>query len=172
MAALTCGTTLTGESNSAPGSTMIFNRYECLDPDGMGGGTIWGQTGPEYAYTLTVAATALATVTVSGFSNNLDVMVVKEFMGEHCDPAYGCFAFGNAGSGTDEVVTFAVYPTVGYYIIVDGRMGSVSTFDISVTCEATGYEDCGNGIDDDGDGLADCTDPECFDVPPHCGSTP
>ncbi len=172
MAALTCGTTLTGESNAAPGATLIFNRYECLDPDGMGGGNIWGETGPEYAYTFTVAATALATVTVSGFADNLDVMVVKEFMGEHCDPAHGCFAFGVAGDGVDEAVTFSAYPQMGYYVIVDGRMGSVSTFDISVTCEATGYEDCGNNVDDDGDGVIDCNDPECFDVPPHCGSTP
>ena len=138
----------------------------------MGGGFIWGMSGTEYAYTLTVAATALATVTVSNFSGNLNVMVVKEFMGQHCDPYHGCFAFGAEGGSTDEEVTFAVYPTISYYVIVDGRQGTISTYDISVTCDATGYEDCGNGVDDDGDGVVDCDDPECADVPPHCGTAP
>lgn len=172
IALLNCGTTLLGESNNAPGASATFSSYECLSPDGMGGGYIWGMSGPEYAYTLTVSATALATVTVSNFTGNLNVMVVKEFMGQHCDPAHGCFAYGVEGGDTDEVITFAVYPTVGYYVIVDGRMGNISAYDISMTCDATGYEDCGNGVDDDSDGLVDCNDPECIDVPPHCGSTP
>ncbi len=172
MAALACGSSLSGETNGAPGSTLTFNTYQCEDPDGLGGGWIWGMSAPEYAYTLTVAATALATVTVTGLSSNLDVLVVKEFMGEHCDPAHGCFAYSNAGGAADEAVTFAVYPTIDYYIIVDGRQGSVSTFDINVTCDATGYELCGNGVDDDGDGVVDCDDPECFSVPPHCNTLP
>src|SRR5204862_1194528 len=35
-------------------------------------------------------------------------------------------------------------------------------------CAATCGEDCDNGIDDDGNGLVDCADPDCFGVPP-CG---
>lgn len=168
MAALTCGTTLTGEVNNAPGATMRFSGYECLDPDGLGGGSLWGESAPEYAYTFTVSATALATLTVSNFTGNLDVVVVKEFMSTHCDPAHGCFAFGAQGPGVDEEVIFAAYPTINYYVIVDGRQGNVSTYDISLTCDATGYEECGNGVDDDGDGVVDCNDPECMDVPPDC----
>jgi hypothetical protein len=34
---------------------------------------------------------------------------------------------------------------------------------------STGTEICDNGLDDDGDGLDDCSDPQCFGKPP-CGT--
>ncbi|MFH2005075.1 MAG: PPC domain-containing protein [bacterium] len=167
-AVLTCGTSLTGESNDASGFTTTFNRYECGDPSGGPMESLGQTTGPEYAYTLTVPSAQLVTVTVSGLSSNLNVAVVKQYAGQYCDPGISCFAFGENGGTADEVITFAAYPTMTYYVIVDGRQGAVSTYDIDVTCDATGAEDCGNNTDD-GDSLIDCNDPECMGVPPHCG---
>ncbi|PKN54846.1 MAG: hypothetical protein CVU56_24420 [Deltaproteobacteria bacterium HGW-Deltaproteobacteria-14] len=39
------------------------------------------------------------------------------------------------------------------------------------SCEPEQVELCGNGVDDDGDGLIDCNDPDCAGVA-HCGCTP
>ncbi|MDY0004738.1 MAG: PPC domain-containing protein [Polyangia bacterium] len=168
-ATLSCGSVLEGESNNATGSTAILSTYSCLAPDRDTAQTIFG-TGmaPEYAYRLTVPSTQLVTIHLSGFTGNLDAMVVKETAGQYCEPDASCFAYGNAGTGTPETITFAAYPTVDYYVIVDGRQGNVSTFDISVSCDSTTVEDCGNAADDDGDSLVDCADPECMGVPPHC----
>ncbi len=41
------------------------------------------------------------------------------------------------------------------------------TFDTS-QCYASGGEICNNDLDDDGDGLVDCEDPDCFQVPGAC----
>lgn len=166
---LSCGSTLQGEANNATGSTSLFSTYSCLAPDSDTAQTIWG-TGfaPEYAYRLTVPSAQRVTVSISGFSDNLDAVVVKETDGQYCDPVADCFASGTAPSGVSEVISFAAYPSVAYYVIVDGRMGTVSTFDLAVTCDATTIEDCSNSVDDDGDTLADCADPECMGVPPHC----
>jgi hypothetical protein len=169
-AALGCGTTLTGQRNDAAGATSRISRYTCLDPSTGEDVSLGQRASSEFGYPLTVDATQLVTVSLTGMTSDLDVVVIKQTLGEFCDPGYGCFAFGRSNSAGNEAATFSAYPGVTYYVVVDGRMGSNSGFDLAVTCDATGYETCGNGVDDDGDGLVDCTDPECLDVPPSCGN--
>ena len=164
---LTCGTTLTGETNDASGYTSLFDGYQCQKPDDDQTNMVWMLNGDEYAYRLTVPSTQLVTVDVSNFTENLDVVVVKDVDG-YCDPNQSCFAYSRRQTGLPESVTFAAYPTTTYYVIVDARQGVTDTYDISVTCDATTVEDCNNSTDDDGDGLIDCNDPECAGVPPHC----
>ncbi len=62
------------------------------------------------------------------------------------------------GSGTTKVVTPLTTKT--YTVTVTSANGCISTDQVKVTVQ-TCLEICGNGIDDDGDGLADCEDPEC-----------
>ena len=123
-----------------------------------------------FVYTNTSSGTKVVELDFVGpqWSSNLTLFVLKAYDGQYCDPLSGCFIRGQGGAGTDETVTFSAYPGVTYYVAVDGRQQNVSTYDLSMTCDATGYEDCGNGTDDDGDTLVDCNDPECFDVPPDC----
>lgn len=103
------------------------------------------------------------TLTVDSFSGDLDVYVIREILGG-CDAHRGCFAWGGEGAGVAEVVGFTAYPGMSYYVVVDGFGGTISSYDIGVTCASTGYEDCSNTVDDDGDGLADCVDPECWGI--------
>ncbi|MFH2008763.1 MAG: S8 family serine peptidase [bacterium] len=167
-AVLTCGSVLTGESNNAAGSTSVITDANCVGPDGGPGPAFTSETGPEYTYTLTVSTPQVVTIDVTGFSDDLDVYIIKQTGGQYCDPNNGCFAFGGNPPGQDESVTFAAYPAMTYYVVVEGYDGTISSYDLAVTCDATGYEDCANGVDDDGDGLADCNDPECFYLPPAC----
>lgn len=161
---LTCGATLTGQSNFGAGSTDVINGAECVDSEtGLAGAYFANEWGPEYTYTLTVSAPQEVTVTVSNYTGDHDVYILKQVQGG-CDPRQGCFAWGGNGAGFDEVINFTAYPGMTYYVVVDGFEGNESTFDISMACASTGYEDCGNSTDDDGDGLVDCDDPECWGV--------
>ena len=164
---LTCGDLLVGEANDASGSTNVIEGADCMAPDGGQGAGFANEFGPEYAYTLSVTTPQLVTVTVDNYTGDLDVYVIKEVLGE-CDARRGCFAWGGNGADVPEVITFAAYPDVNYYVVVDGFEGNIATYDIEVACAGTGYEDCGNNADDDADGLQDCEDPECFGVTGYC----
>ena len=72
------------------------------------------------------------TVTVSGLSARLDLIVVGADPWGACAPVDGCID-ASQNSGTQEV-TFAAGANKAYYFIVDGYAGSTSTFDISVSC--------------------------------------
>ncbi len=161
---LTCGTSLTGETNDASGHTTNVDGAACSAPDGGQSPNFAGATGPEYTYTLTVSSAQLVTLEVTGFTDDLDVYVLKQAADGSCDPYQRCFAFGGNPPGTDELVTFAAYPGVTYYVVVDGYDQTVSTYDLSVSCVASGFENCTNHVDDDGDNLTDCDDPECEGV--------
>jgi len=79
---------------------------------------------------------------------------------------------GDAGSCTADTcvdygfseVTFQAAAGVNYFVLVDGYQDAEGSYTISVGCEATnpGETDCENGSDDDGDGLVDCEDGDCF----------
>jgi hypothetical protein len=100
---------------------------------------------------------------VDNYQGDLDIYIIKEVLGG-CDPRQGCFQWGGQGVGVPEVMTFTAYPGTTYYVVVDGFEGNESTYDIDVACASTGYEDCGNSSDDDGDSLVDCDDPDCWGV--------
>jgi hypothetical protein len=52
-------------------------------------------------------------------------------------------------------------PAGTYYLIVEGT-GTAGTVGITLSAAATTLEtDCGNGVDDDADGLVDCDDAQC-----------
>ena len=163
-ATLGCGDVLAGETNDASGSTDVIEGARCDAPDGGQSPAFTDETGPEYTYTLTVSSPQVVTLTVDNFTGDLDIYVLKPAESGVCDPYQRCFAFGGSPPDTDEVVTFAAYPGLSYYVVVDGYQDTITTYDLSVTCDATGYEDCANNQDDDGDSLVDCADPECQHV--------
>jgi hypothetical protein len=81
---------------------------------------------------------------------------------ENCGPMSG------QSSGT---TNWTFFPAGDYLLIFKalaaGKEGKIS---ISLTAFANrGVEICNNGIDDDGDQLVDCNDPDCFNLP-ICGA--
>lgn len=72
------------------------------------------------------------------------------------------YAWNNGlGSGASKIVSPAV--TTTYSVTVTSASGCTSTDQVVVTVQACS-ENCTNGIDDDGDGLVDCDDPDCAGV--------
>ncbi|HFA47923.1 MAG TPA: hypothetical protein ENJ95_02765 [Bacteroidetes bacterium] len=63
------------------------------------------------------------------------------------------------GAGQNHNVSPPVGATIYTVTLTDGK-GCTATDQVTVTV-ATCPEDCTNGIDDDGDGLIDCDDPDC-----------
>lgn len=69
------------------------------------------------------------------------------------------FAWSNGlGSGASKTVTPA--STTVYTVTVTSATGCSSTASVTVTVTACG-ENCIDGVDNDGDGLIDCADPDC-----------
>ena len=92
---------------------------------------------------------------------NLDLVVVGSGASATCGPS-GCIA---AGTAAIQPETLLFYPAIGdiYHIIVEGpSVYDVGSFTLDVDCAGgLGVEDCGNLVDDDGDGFIDCADPNC-----------
>jgi hypothetical protein len=84
--------------------------------------------------------------------------------GQSCDAnALRCFYPGNSRTGT---VSYAPRPP-GDYLFIFKPVQAGSEGQLTVTLFVTadrGTEICNNGIDDDGDGLVDCDDPDCSGV--------
>ena len=67
-------------------------------------------------------------------------------------------------------VEFEAAPGVDYFVYVDGWDGAAGAFVLSAmpgACDAVTAERCDDGLDNDGDGAADCADVACFEVA-HC----
>ncbi len=64
------------------------------------------------------------------------------------------------GLGTSPTVTVSPNATTNYTVTVTGANGCASTDQVMVTTTNC-FENCVNGIDDDGDGLVDCADHAC-----------
>jgi hypothetical protein len=69
------------------------------------------------------------------------------------------FAWSN-GLGAGATKTVSPAATTTYTVTVTGASGCTSTAQLTVTV-TTCAENCTDGIDNDGDGLTDCADPDC-----------
>lgn len=154
---LTCGTILTG-ANGDPGSTNAVDEWCDF---GQGG---W--TGPETVWTFFPQANGPVTVTMDASAGDLDLTVLiappggPGPNGGDCNPEL-CVA-DDWGPTGQETVTFDAFVGSTYLIAIDGWDGAESPFTLIVDCAGGGVEvDCGNLVDDDGDGLADCADADC-----------
>jgi hypothetical protein len=80
-----------------------------------------------------------------------------------------------AYSSTDDELIQVTAPSSGvFHLHVYGFQGASAPYDlvVAVTCAGgTAPEVCNNGIDDDGDGRVDCSDPDCVGIG-ACGATP
>ena len=147
----TCGfeetyTTLGGDSTNA------VTTYSCNPNDDY--------SGPEYAYPFTAPYNGSLTVTLSEQEAKTDILVV-EADGDACTGS-ACI-----GWGMDEV-TVDIVAGKKYFLVVDGFQGAQGSYHIQVSCVADTEVDCTNGTDDDGDGLIDCEDSDCFGKSADC----
>jgi len=138
-----------------------FGSSDALDTYGCGGNN---ETGNEYVYSLVAPYSGTATVTVTGLAADLDLFALSD-VGGGCD-AGSCVAQSRAGGNGDETVTFNMVIGTTYYFVVDGFLEAASAYTLSLGCVASA-EDCDNGLDDDGDGSADCLDFDCL-LDPAC----
>ena len=129
----------------------------------FGGEDIWVFV-PEGDGTVEIAA--------QSFGWNLDLTVLEAEVedGEiSCDPdrcAANSWQFGGPG----EFLDFFADSELVYFIVIDGRgPNPVGDYTLQVQCAVGGTEDiCDDGLDNDGDGLVDCADPDCAGDP-SCG---
>ena len=147
-----------------PQALGVFTTYSC---------TPTSYTAAEQVYAFTAQCDGQVTAIVNtGFPfpfPGLDLANVLILDGwEDCGPD-NCIAVGQAVSGANGVYSVVFDAKKGhlYYVVVDGTPfpimpGNEYTLDINCICPV---EVCGNGQDDDGNGLADCDDPVCADLP-------
>ena len=123
-----------------------------------------------FAYSPSASGTAL--IETCGTAGTLDDTVLIVYDGGLCPPSPACLASDDDGcTAPNFSSTVAVPVTAGntYLIQVGGWNGATGTSDLSISLGGGPLvEDCTNGVDDDGDGLADCADPDCA-TNPACG---
>ncbi|MCO4769307.1 MAG: hypothetical protein KDA24_04700 [Deltaproteobacteria bacterium] len=172
---LSCGDSISANTND-PGSTNAIDTWGC---------TGWANTGPEIAYEFSTTSAGTVTVTLASIETgqDLDVYVTSD-SGIGCHEA-DCIAAGDVDAD------FEASPGISYFVVVDGYQGSAGDFVLEVDCAVTGDDDdatgddddsvgddddatgavesCGNGVDDDLDGLVDCDDSDCA-ADPACAA--
>jgi hypothetical protein len=142
-----CGTWLMAGSTNHAAATNAVSEYPCA-PGLMG-------AGPERTYSFTATSTGWVNFTLSNETDYASVAVLEN--NGTCDPA--------------ECVSAQYYSSVAwvesgktYHVVVDTMVdGGTVDFDLSVLCNPPINEEsaCGNSVDDDGDTLIDCADPDC-----------
>ena len=127
-------------------------------------------TGPEHVYLYAPTMPGPVDVTLFAGGTDLDLTVLEAERSDEvrCDTDRCVADSWNPPSAGPENVQFFAEPAMVYLIVIDGFQGAAGEYELVVQCnDDPGEFDCGNGLDDDGDGLTDCADPDCF-VFPEC----
>jgi hypothetical protein len=145
-----CGGTYTG-------STATAQRKAVQYPGCTRGSLAFA--GPEVALAFTPPVSGVATLTLEAQFNAAIVVLERA-----CRPGTNCARIADQAHGL-ETLNVAVVGGTTYYVLVDGvGFGDQGAFALEVRCPQL-VEDCGNGVDDDEDGLVDCDDPGCGTSP-------
>ena len=173
-----CDWSVDGDTTTDPAATSAFNVYPCSG---------WDETGPELAYEFVATGTGQVTATLSSIQDgeDLDVYALAD-VGAGCD-ASDCLSYGNSEvtAGNTYYVVVDGYEGAGGSFTLDVACGFVPGDDDDAADDdddddvmpddddvmpddddaAPPPETCGDGWDNDGDGLADCDDPDCAGDP-------
>lgn len=118
---LACGALVSG-NNGGPGATNVLRDYSPCALSGL--------TGPETVYTFTPVADGQVTFSLSGMTADLDLAILD-------DTGTGCLST-QCLQGGDNMVQVSVVAGRTYFVVVDGRMGDVSDYDLQVSCATAG----------------------------------
>ncbi len=152
---ISCGQVAQG---TTVGGGSMFTQYGSCTPD-------WTLTGPEVAFRIKpgVGQEVTLHLTMGSSNQDLDMFLMKNSCGNS-----GCIASSTNQPGQAETIQFTSDGST-YYLLVD-TFQNPGNFTLSMNC--TGgipVEICDNGLDDDGDGVADCADADCFHHPACTG---
>lgn len=148
-----CSTaTVIGLPGRAVGTTTgARNELEptCANPGGL-----------DVVFVLRNPVRQTITIDTEGSSFDTVLQVYRDRCG---DPASAIACDDDSGSGVTSRVVIPNAPPGTYFIVLDGFGGSNGPFVLNARVSAV--EVCDNGVDDDGDALADCRDPDCATFP-------
>ena len=157
---LTVGTLVVGDppKTATFNTTNTSNRYH---PTCAG-----ASTGNDYAvkFTLPTTSNILLQWSETGTANHIISIYQAPPIGQACDSIQQT-CYDPSGLTGGEVAFRS--RAAGDYIMIFKSLGPLDngTMHISLSAFADrNIEICNNGIDDDGDGLIDCNDPDCFGV--------
>lgn len=122
MTPIACGETIAGQANDQAGSTDGIDQYDAcaiLNPPDV--------SGPEVAYSFTAAADGMVDVNLTNVPNGPLAVYVIEETGNGCSPD-DCIGFGFDSH------SFMATAGQTYYLVVEGYLGRVSAYDITVSC--------------------------------------
>ena len=88
----------------------------------------WDESGPEYTYRFVAPADQEVTASLSSMTADMDVAVLAG--SGACDPA-NCIGID------DQQVSFSAVGGQTYYLVVDGYVGTVGDYTLSVSCAST-----------------------------------
>ena len=118
---LDCSNSSDSWANDWGGSTDRIDSYDCND---------WDYSGPEYTYEFTATQTGEVTVSLTGFDQDLDLLLLE---GDSC-AASTCIDYSDNYNLDDESLTFDAVAGQTYRLVVDGYDGAVSEYTITVDC--------------------------------------
>ncbi len=141
-----------------PGTTL--GRLDNLQDYGCVGTML---SGPEAYFKLSIFPGTVITVFLSDYSSGgeLNLLALPGDEGAPgCDALGDCLSSSHAG-GNDRSLTLVPEGVTDVYLVVDSPT-SPGDFDLVVYCDPLVEVDCEDGFDDDGDGMTDCEDPDCW----------
>ena len=122
--------------------------------------TISSQPNPEDVYQFTCTTTGTVYLGIQNLSCDLDIYVLTS----SCSPG-SCAAASVAGGTTADAVTFTCTAGQTYYVVVEQYQGACGNPSYTLGWDLRNGVPCGeqctNGLDDDADGLVDCSDSNC-----------
>jgi len=146
---LACGASVQGDTTTSP---ALMTDYDC---------SFFAEPGGEDVYELTgLGVGATATLSLTGLTNDLDLLLFAVAEGGQCGAA-ACVDYG------DSSIEFAVEAGVTYYAVVETyRADEPDAYTLALSCTAVCDPVCGEG--------QECVDGTCVDLPTlSCdGATP
>ncbi len=155
---LSCNGSVSGNTAGGPNDV---GSWPCVS---------WETSGPEAVYAFTPSSSGQVTLDLTGLADDVDLFLTTNGGGA-CDPD-GCIGSSGELDTSNEEIVFTATGGTTYYVVIDAWQGATSPFTLSATCTGGGSTtetDCGDGVDDDGDGAIDCDDFDCNGSPECSG---
>jgi hypothetical protein len=156
---------------NAPGKSASFNTRQAND-SGLNLNCQAARGGKDVVIRFTLRETAGILVEWNQSGDHVMALFREPPLGQKCDfDQLSCYDPSRSSGGQ---VAFGEYPPGEYLLIFKAtRPGAEGTVDATISAYRNRrIELCGNGIDDDGNGLVDCADPQCQGVSgcsaPYC----